>query len=119
LPGTGVTGTLRPDNNPSADPSISGAYANAAAYSLPAPGQYGTARRNSIRGPAQFSLNGSLGRSFIWSERITLDWRLDVTNVFNTVTFTGVNTIVGSPQFGLPIQANTMRRVQSSLRLRF
>jgi len=35
------------------------------------------------------------------------------------VTYTGINTIVGSPQFGLPIQANAMRKLQSSLRMRF
>jgi hypothetical protein len=29
--------------------------------------------------------------------------------VLNRVTFANVNTIVGSPQFGLPVQANTMR----------
>jgi len=35
------------------------------------------------------------------------------------VTFAAVNTIVGSPQFGLATQANPMRKVQSSLRVRF
>jgi hypothetical protein len=119
VPGTGITGTLRPDYNAAADTAAPAAYANPAAYVAPTAGQWGTAGRNSIRGPAQFALNASLGRSFLWSERITIDWRLDATNVINQVTFTGVNTIAGSPQFGLPIQANTMRRVQSTLRLRF
>jgi hypothetical protein len=39
--------------------------------------------------------------------------------VLNRVTYSSVNTIVGSPQFGLPDRANSMRKVQSSLRLRF
>jgi hypothetical protein len=30
-----------------------------------------------------------------------------------------VNTVVGSPQFGLPTLANPMRKIQSSLRVRF
>jgi hypothetical protein len=30
-----------------------------------------------------------------------------------------VNTLFGSPQFGLPNAANQMRRIQTSLRLRF
>ena len=53
------------------------------------------------------------------SDRLNLDWRIDATNVLNRVTYSGVNTIVGSPQFGLPSRANTMRKLQTTLRLRF
>ena len=117
--GTGVTGTIRPNLTGIAIVTSDGVYANAAAFAQPAPGQWGTAGRNSIRGPAQFVLNTGLGRSFLWGNRLTLDWRLDATNVINHVTFSAVNTILGSPQFGLPSQANPMRKVQSSLRVRF
>jgi hypothetical protein len=48
-----------------------------------------------------------------------VDWRIDATNVLNAVTYSAINTFVGSPQFGLPSRANQMRRLQSSLRLRF
>ena len=41
-------------------------------------------------------------RSFQVGGRFNLDWRTDATNVLNRVTYSGVNTIVGSPQFGLP-----------------
>jgi hypothetical protein len=117
--GTGVTGTIRASDTGASATIPDGFYANPAAYSAPASGQWGTAGRNSIRGPAQFSLNGSLGRSFLWGNRLTVDWRIDATNVLNRVTYSMVNTIVGSPQFGLPNQANTMRKLQSSLRVRF
>ena len=50
---------------------------------------------------------------------IVVDWRIDATNVLNQVTYSRVNSLVGSPQFGLPSEANQMRRVQTSLRLRF
>jgi hypothetical protein len=60
-----------------------------------------------------------LGRSFPWGERLSFDWRVDATNVLNHVTYTGVDTIVGSPEFGLPNRANTMRKIQTSLRMRF
>jgi hypothetical protein len=33
--------------------------------------------------------------------------------------YTGVNTIVGSPQFGLPSTINQPRKILSSLRIRF
>ena len=58
-------------------------------------------------------------RTFPWGERLNLDWRIDATNVLNRVTYAGVNTVVGSPQFGLPTRANPMRKLQTSLRLRF
>ena len=119
VPGTGVVGTVRADYLPAADAAMPGAYANPAAFAAPGAGRWGNAGRNSIRGPAQFSMNASLGRSFLWGDRFTLDWRFDATNVLNRVTFSNVNAIVGSPQFGLPIQANTMRKLQSSLRWRF
>jgi hypothetical protein len=117
--GTGVTGTLRPAlTGVSADPPP-GYYLNPTAYAVPAPGQWGNAGRNSARGPQQFSLNGSVGRTFLFGDRLNLDWRLDVTNLLNRVTYASVNTIVGSPQFGLPTVANPMRRIQSTMRLRF
>ena len=119
VPGTGVIGTLRGDHHAADDVGLAGYYSNPAAFSTPPAGRWGNAGRNSIRGPAQFSMNASLGRSFLWGDRFSFDWRFDATNVLNRVTFTNVNTIVGSPQFGLPLQANTMRKLQSSLRWRF
>jgi hypothetical protein len=64
-------------------------------------------------------LNGGLSRSFLLNNRLTFDWRLDATNLLNRVTYSSINVIVGSPQFGLPVQANMMRRLQTTARLRF
>ena len=89
------------------------------AFSVPAAGTWGNAGRNSITGPRQFALDAGVGRSFLWGDRLTLDWRLNATNVLNRVTYASVNTIFGSPQFGLATLANPMRKVQSSVRLRF
>ena len=118
--GTGVTGTIRPDATGASTEAVSSDfYVNPAAYTAPAPGRCGNAGRNSITGPAQFALNAGITRTFLFGSRLNLDWRIDATNVLNRVTYSGVSTIVGSPQFGLPNRANTMRRVQTSLRLRF
>ncbi len=120
VPGTAITGAIRASvTGASLDAAPTGLYANPAAFTAPAPGQWGTAARNSLRGPAQFVLNAGIGRSFPWGDRLNLDWRIDATNVINDVTFAGVNTIVGSPQFGLPNRTNTMRKLTSTLRLRF
>ena len=67
----------------------------------------------------QFGLNAGITRTFPWGSRLNMDWRIDATNVLNHVTYSSVNALVGSPQFGLPSAANQMRRVQTSLRLRF
>jgi hypothetical protein len=118
--GTGVTGTVRAElTGASTDAVPVGYYANPAAYTAPGPGRWGNAGRNSIAGPSQFALNGALGRSFLLRNRLTLDCRLDATNLLNHVTYSGINAIVGSPQFGLPDRTNTMRRTQLSARLRF
>jgi hypothetical protein len=119
VPGTGVTGSLRPDVTGASDAALHGFYLNPAAFSAPAQGRWGNARRNSVTGPAQFSLNAGVTRTFSISNRISLDWRIDAANVLNRVTYAGVNTIFGSPQFGLPNRANTMRKLQTTLRLRF
>ena len=118
--GTGVTGTIRPDVVPGVAGSVpDGFFVNPSAYAAPAPGRWGNAGRNSIAGPRQFLFDAGIGRSFLWGERLTLDWRINATNVLNRVTYANVNTVFGSPQFGLPALANPMRKVQSSLRVRF
>ena len=101
------------------DAAPDGYYVNPAACAAPAAGEWGNAARNSIRGPAPFSLNASVTRTFTLSGRWTLDWRTEATNVLNRVTYASLNTIVGSPQFGLPNRANAMRKLLSSLRVRF
>lgn len=119
VPGTGVTGTIRADVTSAATGVPAGYYLNPAAYAPPAAGHWGTAGRNSVTGPSQFSLNAGISRTFPWGERLNLDWRIDATNVLNRVSYAAVSTIVGGPQFGLPTRANPMRKLQTSLRLRF
>jgi hypothetical protein len=118
--GTGVAGSIRPDAtgaSPYAAPA--GYFLNPAAYAAPTPGNWGNAGRNSIIGPAQFSLNASLGRTFQVRDRVMLDFRIDCANVINHVTFPNWNTTVNSAQFGLPNTANPMRNTQVTLRARF
>jgi hypothetical protein len=120
VPGTGVIGTIRADlTGESVDARPDGYYLNPAAYIIPSPGHWGTAGRHSVRGPAQFGLNAAVTRSFPWGNRVNADWRIDALNVLNRVTYSSINALVGTPQFGLPNVANTMRRLQTSLRVRF
>jgi hypothetical protein len=117
--GAGVIGSLRPDFSGVANDPPAGAYANRAAFAAPAPGQWGNAPRNSITGPRTFLLDASVARTFRVNNRLNLDWRIDASNVLNRVTYAGVNALITSPQFGLPNRANEMRKVRTSVRLRF
>lgn len=120
LAGTGVTGSVRASTT-IADPENipDGAYANPLAFRAPLSGEWGNAGRNSIVGPPQFGLNASISRTFLFGNRLNFDWRLDITNLLNLVTYSAINTSVESTQFGLPIRANQMRKIQSTMRLRF
>jgi hypothetical protein len=110
--GTGVTGTIRPEY-------IGGSSLSSASYIAPLRAQWGSAGRDTITGPAQLTLNASMGRIFRVSDRFNLDLRIDSTNALNHVTYTAWDTIWNSTQFGLPAAANTMRSLQTTLRLRF
>ncbi|MGC2637583.1 MAG: carboxypeptidase-like regulatory domain-containing protein [Acidobacteriaceae bacterium] len=120
VPGTGVTGTIRPDRtDASLYAAYSGRFLNQAAYSAPASGAWGTAGRDSIIGPGQFSFDASMARTFRLSDRLNLDARIDSTNAINHVNYSAWNTTVTSPQFGLPTSANAMRSLQTTFRVRF
>jgi trimeric autotransporter adhesin len=118
--GTGVTGPVRPDYT-GADiyTAPPGLHLNPAAYTAPATGHWGNAGRNTITGPSQFSLNASLARTFRTSDRTNLDLRVEAANALNHVTFPSWNTTVGSTLFGLPMMANSMRTVQTTIRFKF
>ncbi len=120
VPGTGVTGSIRPDYTGAPLYNAQGSYyLNPAAYVAPAAGQWGNAGRNTIVGPSQFSLNASLGRTFRLTGRFNLDLRMDSTDALNHVNYVSWSTTVNSAQFGLPTLANAMRSIQTTLRLRF
>lgn len=119
-PGTGVTGTIRPNvTGAPVHDAPSGLFLNPAAYTAPLPGQWGNAGRDSITGPSTFTLNGSIGRTFFLDRRFNLDLRVDSTNILNKVTFTSWNTVINSPLFGLPAAANSMRNMFLAANVRF
>ena len=120
VPDTGFTGTVRP-NRTAADlyAASNGYHLNAAAFAAPAGGQWGTAGRYSVEGPDAVSLDSSLARVFKLRDPLSLDVRIDSTNVLNHVVYTGWNTISNSTTFGLPVASRAMRSFQLSGRLRF
>jgi hypothetical protein len=129
VPGTGVTNITRPDRTSAPlYTAANGYFVNSAAFAVPASGQWGNAGRNSIRGPATFTMNATLARTLRIRGNYTLDVRLDANNVLNHATFTAWNTVwspiaggglPANTTFGLPASVNEMRNVQLSGRFRF
>jgi hypothetical protein len=117
---SGYSAVVRPSvTNAPLFAAPSGRYLNPAAYSAPLAGQWGNARRDSITGPGQFTLNAAMLRSFRMKDKINLDLQIAGTNALNHVTYSSWISNVNSTQFGLPAAANAMRSLQTSLRLRF
>ena len=118
--GTGVSGILRPDvTGAPLYAAPAGLRLNPAAFAIPPAGRWGTAGRNTLRGPSQFNLSAALGHTFRVKDRYSLDLRVEAANALNRVNYTAWNTTVNSAQFGLPASAGPMRSLQSFLRLRF
>jgi hypothetical protein len=117
--GTGVSGSIRPDYTGAAlYAAPPGLFLNPAAVAAPGVGQWGNAGRDSITGPSQFSLNASLARTFRLNDRVSADFRVDSTNTLNHVTYVSYMTTLNS-QFGLPTAPNGMRKLQTTVRVRF
>src|SRR5262252_671453 len=117
--GSGISGPLRPNLTGASTDAPSGYYLNRDVYVAPPAGTFGDAGRNSVVGPMQFTFNAGVTRTFQMTERLSADWRIDATNILNRLTYTGVNAILGGPQFGLPINGNTPRKIQTTFRMRF
>jgi hypothetical protein len=123
VPGTGFSNIIRPNLTgqsiySSGSNSVAGAHLNAAAYSEPI-GGWGTAGRNSIEGPGQFTLSTQMNRTFRPHGKWYLDVQVNANNVLNHVTFTNWINDVTSEQFGLPASAGGMRSLQTSFFLRW
>ncbi|MGH9358843.1 MAG: hypothetical protein ACRD1O_06685, partial [Terriglobia bacterium] len=96
-------------------------FFNKAAFTLPPPGQYGNAGRNTIPGPEMVNFDMSVDRQLTISREKNLraDVRLSADNLFNTPNFTGLATTVNAADFGRVTSVGSMRTVSLSLRLKF
>ena len=118
---TGGNYTLRPDRVSAR--SIRGAgslrsWFNTAAFTTPA-NTFGTSSRNSIQLPGTVSTDTSLSRDFAFGELRNLEFRATATNVFNTVQYSGVNTVLNSATFGQVSSVAQARRLSFQARYRF
>jgi len=96
------------------------AFSGNNAFSIPAPGVFGNAGRNILRGPALQYLDASISRNFPITERMKLQFRAEAFNLTNTVAFGLPNSNVsgGSPGVITSLAADP-RIMQFALRLAF
>ena len=118
----GTNGTLRANYNGApldlSDPTAL-VFFNTAAFSIPAPGTFGNAGRNTIIGPGTSVMNLGVTRNFNWGQTRGLSVQVLASNVFNDVQFASIDTNVNSPTFGRVTAFRPMRRLQIQTRLRF
>jgi trimeric autotransporter adhesin len=128
--GRGVSGSLRANQVAGESISVSNPtvlkWFNTAAFCASGPrcvnpsgSSLGDAGRNIIEGPGQVSINMSVNKTITIKESRALDLRITANNVFNTVHFTTINTIVNSFSFGEVTGTGSMRRVTMQARFRF
>jgi len=120
---------VRPSRNPSfAGPVILGGpnlYFDPNAFIQPLPGTYGNAGRNILEGPGLFETDLALAKRFPISERLGLQFRAELFNLFNHTNFNTPNPVVYaaatggvSPTAGvITATATTSRQVQFGLKL--
>ena len=114
--------TLRPDrvfSQPIGGPGMLRNWFNKAAFVAPAAGNYGTSSRNSIELPGIVSMNLSLSKSIAFGELRNLEMRATAANPFNTVQYSGVNTVLNSSNFGQITGAAAPRKMSFLARYRF
>jgi len=104
------------------NPRGGAAVFDASAFSLPALGTVGNARRRFFSGPGLENLDATVSREFHLSENRAFELRAEGFNVFNHAQFFGAATVEGnisSGTFGNAISAMPPRLMQIAAKFRF
>jgi hypothetical protein len=127
-------GDSRNPVRPSLNPAFSGSiveggpaqYFNPNAFIQPLANTYGNAPRNSLQGPGLAETDLSASKKFLFTERVNLQFRAELFNIFNRanfnnpnpVVFTSATTVLPSATAGVITSTSTSsRQVQFGLKL--
>jgi hypothetical protein len=126
-------GDSRNPVRPSINPNFTGQlisgnpnrYFNPSAFIQPLPGTYGNAGRNTLPGPSIIETDISAAKKFFISERVGLQFRGEIFNLFNHTNFNTPNPVVYAAATGGPSPtagvvtstATSSRQVQLGLKL--
>jgi len=113
--GLGVNGNNRPNlTGTLTTPHNVNEWFSPTAFSVPAPGDWGTLPHNDLRGPGRDNWNLSLFKRFnLWESRGSyLELRLETFNTWNHTQFNAVDTTLGDSRFGQVTSAFDPRILQ-------
>ncbi|HEX4165705.1 MAG TPA: TonB-dependent receptor [Bryobacteraceae bacterium] len=77
-------------------------WLNPAAFAIPAPGTWGNLGRYAARGPGVFELDSALQKKFLLTERVGLNFRAEVFNLFNRAIYANPSSNLGSDPLSPP-----------------
>jgi hypothetical protein len=113
--------TRRPDLIGDAEgPKTVAQWFNTGAFANPAPNTFGNAPRSVVRGPWRHMTDLGVFKNFRANDRVRMQFRFEIFNVFNETNFTTVGTVLSTPaQFGRLLAAGDPRMIQLGLKLTF
>lgn len=120
IAGTGV-GNQRP--NVVGDWQSSGGtvqqWFNTAAFANPAKGTFGSLGRNVVIGPGVNNWDLAMHKTFAFTERLRTQFKFQMYNAPNHLSYWGVGNTVGSSNFGQVTSAKDARTLQFALKMTF
>ena len=94
-------------------------WLNRAAFAKNAPGTYGNAGRDILRGPSSFNIDVALSRIFVLHENWHLEVRAEAFNAINHVNLRNPTTSLSSSNFGIITGAADPRIMQFAMKVTF
>ena len=94
-------------------------FFNVNAFSVANPYSFGSAGRDSLRGPGFWNLDFSVFRNFDIVERLRFQFRGEFFNIFNHTNFSNPASTLGNSNFGVISGASPPRLVQLALKMSF
>ena len=95
------------------------------AFLLPLAGTFGNVGRGSFLGPGYWNLDTALHKTFAIKERVNMQFRAEMFNVFNHANFASPNPVVfsgnnyNSSAGAITATSNPSRQIQFALKLLF
>jgi hypothetical protein len=87
------------------------------AFALPAPFTFGSARRNSVTGPAYASLDLAVAKTWPLANTRAIEFRWEIFNALNRANLDLPNRISGTPNFGRIFSAKPPREMQLGVKV--
>ena len=94
-------------------------YLTAAAFATPAPGRYGNLKYDDTKGPLYNNWDAALQKNIPIHEQIRAEFRAEMFNVPNHLSYFGVANQLGSSNFGQVTSATDPRTMEFVLRINF